>query len=661
MKKNINQQDLKEPLYLYHMNYLGHSLSNFNELFSPFNHLYAITFSYSLPFIKNTLENFDTAEIILGCNAIVKKDLQKIMAHQNRSIQETREFIKKNKNLIKMINNNKLTFFVTNDIVSHEKMYILTDDYGHSRIIIGSANFSTRAFDGSQGEIIACIDNSQLALKEFLNNFNTLKELSTSNIAKESLVIEDNVTDDEITLDSLPIIKEIKEHKNAIVIETNSNLDEIEYYTNIKNLSNNYKKFIPKNSTYQDEFGKIILTSKNIQKLLNNYVKLNTLEDIQKEQFPLFTINYNTNSVSLNDQKWNLNIDKEAIVSDINAFIKYFEGYDNFFGDKDKLKEKYYSMTNFMFISPFIATLRYKAYMYNYPERVFPIYGILNGKSNAGKSSFIKMILKLMFNKKMPIYNSDQYTKKSISTVLAQAKGCPILFDDIQKKRYETNSEEIIKYADQLPELGLKEHPIIIITSNDIDSLKPEYQKRSISFHFDQKLESMQAISATKYINDLIKSMTNSFYREYLRRMIPKVNEMIHKIENEEYENNCYPDIYQLSSQIILDIFDDYDIVKPKYIKKLTFEKDYFGDNIKSEHALQIILDAWKNNKNLFIIDRKHNKLKYITEHSYEAKKIVNELPISLEAQVFGKYVVMSLKNAEKIFNIKFHKSIFKQ
>lgn len=659
--KKINHKDSSNtiPNYIsvYHMDYSGHSLMVYNDLFDGFDNLYVITFSYGLDFIKEISDKFDYVEIILGCHALIKEDLQLIMAHQERSIIDVRKFISNNNSLIEKIKNNKLKFFVTNGLISHEKIFILTKENGENRIIIGSANFSRRSFDGTQGEFIACIDNSCDALEDFMSAFNSLKELSTTEIAKKSILTDTSINIDKIKPQDIPIINEVKINKKVITVESSNNYSEIEYFTDLKNISRKYDSIIPKYTTEQP--GKILIKPITVTRLINNYLKVEEIKNTVERTFPEFLINYNDSSVSMDGVLWDLNPSEENVINDINLFVKYLDGFNDFVGNTKSLKYKYFTVANYMFLSPFIACLRYESYIHNYPERLFPIYGILCGDSNSGKSSFIKMILKMMFNKSMPIYYSEDYKKTSVSAVISEVKGCPVLFDDIRKKRFDDHSDEIIKYSDRLPELGFKEHPVIILTSNDIYSLKKEYQKRCIAFFFNQKIDNITAITSTKAVFDIIDNITNSFYREYLKRMIPEVRNMIEKIRNESYLENEYPDIFNISSKIILDIFDDYGIVKPECLKELTFDNDYFGDIIKSERAIQIIKNAWENNKGLFKIDNKRNKLIYFTDMPYEAKWIVNELPVSLDAKSAGCQVIMKLNEAEKFFKIKFKKRFF--
>ena len=64
--------------------YFDHAESmTWQELFSGFNHLYAITFSSGINFLYKVLSLFDSAQVIFGCEEVLSYSMQEIMAFQN--------------------------------------------------------------------------------------------------------------------------------------------------------------------------------------------------------------------------------------------------------------------------------------------------------------------------------------------------------------------------------------------------------------------------------------------------------------------------------------------------------------------------------------------------------------------------------------------------
>lgn len=115
----------------------------YEEMFSGFNKIQAITFSYDLSFINNIMKYFDTAEIILGAKFIFDKDemLPRLLA----DAAALKNDITKDKRLSNMLKNGDLIIKVSTSIVDHRKLYILSADDGRTRVLSPSANLSWSA------------------------------------------------------------------------------------------------------------------------------------------------------------------------------------------------------------------------------------------------------------------------------------------------------------------------------------------------------------------------------------------------------------------------------------------------------------------------------------------------------------------------------------
>ena len=98
--------------------------------------------------------------------------------------------------------------FVARDILSHEKIYLLSAKDGRKRVIMGSANMSAAAFEGRQRENICYMDGDE-AFDWYMECYQTLKEKSTDEIGKDSLLC----ADDGENLEELPIAKTVRVKK----------------------------------------------------------------------------------------------------------------------------------------------------------------------------------------------------------------------------------------------------------------------------------------------------------------------------------------------------------------------------------------------------------------------------------------------------------------
>ena len=73
------------------MEFVGAESLSWQELFSGFDTLHAITYSSGTGFICQLLSLFGEAEIIFGCDEVMSYSLQEIMAYQLKAIERMRE------------------------------------------------------------------------------------------------------------------------------------------------------------------------------------------------------------------------------------------------------------------------------------------------------------------------------------------------------------------------------------------------------------------------------------------------------------------------------------------------------------------------------------------------------------------------------------------
>ena len=91
----------------------------------------------------------------------------------------------------------------------------------------------------------------------------------------------------------------------------------------------------------------------------------------------------------------------------------------------------------------------------------------------------------------------------------------------------------------------------------------------------------------------------------------------------------------------------------PEYIRPLSLE-NYFSEQVTGKYAIKTIRTAWKTSRKSFAISRRNNELRYNAGATYEADRLMKELPETLEARKSREWVVMNLEEAKDFFNIDF-------
>ena len=158
----VQQAGNAQKLDVLKLTYDHAETATWKELFSGFDHLYAITYSSGIGFMYQLLEMFDRAQIIFGCENVISYTLQEIMAFQNKVIDRMREKSSSQRDrLISRLEDQSVHFYVARTQLSHEKIYLLSSRDGRRRVIMGSANMSFNAFGGKQRENICYLDDGK--------------------------------------------------------------------------------------------------------------------------------------------------------------------------------------------------------------------------------------------------------------------------------------------------------------------------------------------------------------------------------------------------------------------------------------------------------------------------------------------------------------------
>lgn len=156
-----------------------------------------------------------------------------------------------------------------------------------------------------------------------------------------------------------------------------------------------------------------------------------------------------------------------------------------------------------MFASPFFARLRYfynRILPANSTGKTFPMYMILRGGKNGGKSSIVATGQKLMFDRVLPTISAKDTAPSKIESFKLTIKGCPILIDDVTNRNLQY-MKEFVKDDSSLINGKILDHGTFIFTSNDADHLRQEISKRVVVFTIKNQLDEDIATKqlATRY------------------------------------------------------------------------------------------------------------------------------------------------------------------
>lgn len=627
------------------MEFSGAQTLSWPSLFSGFDTLHAITYSSGIGFVYELLALFEQAEVIFGCDEVISYSLQEVMAYQCKMVERMRETAGKMKvNLVSRIDNGTLRFFVAHTVLSHEKIYLLSAKDGRKRVIMGSANMSFAAFNGHQRENICYIDGEE-AYQWYFHCYNQLRDESTDQIAKESLLC----ADDGENLEELPIARTIRTKKALVLQPVETVKDEVRFVLDVKNLAAKLAPSVPK----PDKKGKLMLSPEKIKMIRRQVVSSKIKEKELQSEYPQLEVFPDEAIVSLNGTKLDLNPAKEDIKKDGLLFLTYMNGYEKFHGDVTGMQRRYFEFANWFFCSPFMACMRHMAVRYNQNLLPYPVFGLVYGQSKAGKTSFLETLLKMMIGQKTKLSAPD-FTRSSIENLKRTVKGAPIIVDDLTNTRFNQHAIETIKNDDFGVVENLVHYPAVVISANeDVKAVAPEVIRRTVICRVQAGLTNTEVMRSS-VVRTVQREIGTAFYREYLRRMVTIVANLLEEIKNDASESA--PDLLAASSHVLLAMLSDCTDTLPPYVRPLTLE-DYFSEKVTGRYAMTTIRNAWKTSRTSFEISERANELRYNAGAPWEADRILKELPETLEAHKSRDWVVMNLEEARNFFTVPFKKS----
>ena len=631
--------------------------TNWEELFDGFDRLYAITFSSGIEFVNKVINKFSYAEVVFGCEKIIANDIAAIMSVQIDSVQRLAKS-KSAGNLANRLDDGSLQLYVSRDTKSHEKIFILESaDHKRVRVITGSANMSASAFCGIQRENIVCFDD-EAAFSHYKVLFETFKETCSDNVSYKAVVSTMNQEDYlKENIKEVPVFQSIEKQK-LIFLEQAQPEDEVEYeiVADVKKMQELVKPIMPKMPV---QANRIVVAAEPMRVFGKRYTEVRRVAAETVKQLPKLHIDYDAGTMTFNDENIDLNPNLSEVAKNIKSIQKFFSGMDYFYGDVEQAKKDYFKYMTWYLATPFMAYLRYFASRNNYDTKLFPMYGVIYGDSNGGKTTFIKFLVKLMCGETVKMNTTEDFTATRIDGLKRVCEGLPLNIDDLAKTQFQNHSERVIKNDEWGISDRLVNYPAVSITSNKITSLTKDLSKRAIICRIGAKIDNERGAKNSKRVNESMSELTTAFYGEYVRRMLVCIDEMTTEMRENANGKEYFPDIFHASSSVIADIFEACGIDLPDYVRILYYN-DYMGDESIGRAAIEKIELAWQADPSKFRVDKKQNRLIYTYPQDgpwYELKYIADELPNSLEAEISGgNQLIMNYEQAQELFGIKFRR-----
>ncbi len=380
-------------------------------------------------------------------------------------------------------------------------------------------------------------------------------------------------------------MKKTKDAGQVIVFQQPSTnekviMESIRYTIDHEKMKEKYQAVLSGVSTVK-ESGMIEVAPSSIKKMMMNIKKADQIRQLEmktsERPYPDLTIDYDNSEARLDGELLDLSPKEDEVCNDIEELLRIFDNFNDFIGDTEALKDAHFRMLNALFASPFNAVLRCNAFLASKSTTSLPLFMLITSSSaNCGKTFMVQVCLKMMTGKSVKGFSRNDSSKEFIGGAQIAKKGIPIFIDEMDGKAL-GYIKDLIKEPESCEKSQRTNQPMFVFASNSANDPDNTLRKRMIFIRMDGELPSSVDQSAYRSRgNAIINRMGNGLYREYLRRMIPKVRELLtYMTVNDQVPDDWYPETVSISSDIIRQIVMDYRYDTPPYMRHLDWNDDY--------------------------------------------------------------------------------------
>lgn len=567
----------------------------------------AVSYVSSPKFFAETVKDFKSVTFILGIDNVdnLNKFSDGFSAYFNseNQIKFFNDLPDETKNLV--IENNIKIRYGKPGVMIHDKIYLLanaeTEDF---RVIIGSANFSTSAFNSENKNFENIrIDDSKILYEIYLERFNYLLQQTNNYIPEicrrrykkeKVLLIPSPETNVDILLEKYPdsffvVTEEQMENFNKRAEQIEVEKQELEIAKKIREEIFETKS---KDGVFKVKpLSKILDRKNNLREIFYKRPKKKNVENDIREVLLMDANNYKLYKRAAEDKEiaplYSKEIDREKIkisLEKINAFTQAY--FDFAVTPNEIIPAKIYELILYAFTAPFIWKIRQKCAMFYDKSAVsdIPIFCILGGVRESGKTTalrFAATLLGQMDGKQIYDYGRELDAAGVIFDMIKENNLMPIFADEMswkffQRSNSQKKGEEMIKsLANEIPR-----EPVgtLIGTTNLTDfSSSGQVIRRIYFLEVSSMFDSKRKRDSVEYLNEIYAGLDDELFKDFTFRFSQAI------YDNAEIFN--IEDFLALTRKIFLNYYAESGVKVPKFFPRKIFS-DYEGRKIETWRRL---------------------------------------------------------------------------
>ena len=513
------------------------------NLFDEYDKLQVLTYSVSAKAIVRILEHysFQSFECVFGSEAILN-DFRSVLAFQKVVVQDTRAAIiglnnDQHVRILKQIHDGKASFWVLRKHVAHAKLYLLSNADGRKRVITGSANLSERAFSEQQPETLIIFDNDENAWNHYYTLFCKIRDQASNQVEWP----KDKIVNAEIEISDTPVMDK---KGGAIVIEAPQPQDgDLSMPVQVERIEKIAEVLKPKISA-------AIPSMRNGKQIIDEVVKrtirrISFVKSSENSETRFLTIDRSNREMILPSKRYSLEVNEEDVIRDTALLLKFWSNYEGSFeGNVKQLQDNYWVLMVWLYFSPFICDMRSLALLRDVDVIKYPIFAIIFGKSNCGKTSLVDTLMTSMLGASHSI-DKRMFTTKNLRGLQQSYRRHPVVFDDLGRNAFGRHGTDMIKDETRPP---VDEYPGFLLSMNaDPHSFPDEVVKRCLMIYTRTALPTHNERlrqSLHESVQEIRHGLTTNLYRKFVLKLLDRL------------DNEMLPDDWmRLSSDVLSNIF----------------------------------------------------------------------------------------------------------
>jgi hypothetical protein len=639
---------------------VGCKEASWRELFSGFDRLKAITYSSGLDIILELTEMFKDVEVTFGSERILSREhvaleqashvargytFTDALADQKAFLERlAAEFGKSARGLLLRIADGTLRFRLLRKMPSHEKLYLLAGDAGY-RVITGSANLSLAALSGRHKEVFIVFDGESAysAFEEYYRR----DAGEAAAVPADCLIVPAENGDPPqprtapIPIDEVPCVKMLSAgvaivEERPKALSTGLTADALKAASaegaRLRGLELNAAKD-----------GKTVITATSFFRAYKAH-KTAPTDGTNDERISKATIAIDTGEVFLDENLWlgrASELRNEEIRADAALMVEYLSSFANFFGNAEGAIRAYWTFLTWLFAAPLAPILRQAAVLNSGDPLAYPVFGILYGRPNGGKSWFSEIAASSMFGPVWKQLRGATFTANRVLGLREQLGAIPLLIDDVNRDRFTREVPDLVKFDRERAGLYA---PVILSTNKQVSAVSPDIRKRAVVCMIDAAIPDQQ--SASKEIaHRAHANIGTALYRAYLKRLLPLIPKMRERIAERPM---APPDLIETSSGMLRSLIGEQLKTIPLWMTSVT-NADRLAMNDRP--LLDQLNDIAANHEERININRSAGELTLnFGGDNAQANNFEKLVPAFALKRRFADSVTIDLRALEKIY-----------